>query len=173
MQMKKISSSIFLALLVYLVDGERTDCRNPSSLRKLERGLRTSKLKDLPESFYLMENLRNNKNISEEYSDRLYINLDQESTECPRTLENGMDLCPGYKVMEYDRFRKPYVMLQVHCKCTNCIGLNKRCQPLYYYTRVLRVTGCNERGVYNYDYYWERVSNGCVCRESKPPTLDD
>ncbi|XP_061188836.1 interleukin 17-like protein [Saccostrea echinata] len=148
-------------------------------MRKLRRGLSQLKIKDLPESFFLMEQLRNStsavSSISVEYINRLYVKLDKDNTDCPKKLLPGMDLCPGYKVMDFDRFRIPRMMLQVKCKCKSCVGRDDsstHCTPMYYYTRVLRVTDCDDRGFYVYNYHWEKVSNGCVCKgRRKAPQL--
>lgn len=172
MSLKKICPILLLTFLCCQVESGRTNCRNPSSVRKLARGLSRYKLKDLPESFYLMDKLRNKVTVPPQYKGSVYVNLDNENTTCPATLENKLHVCPGYKVMEYDRFRIPSMMLQVHCKCNGCLGSpDKACVRLFYYTRVLRVTGCNEKGVYVYDYFWEKVSNGCVCIKNDRQTM--
>lgn len=168
----QICPILLLTLFCCQVESGRKNCRNPSSVRKLARGLSRYKLKDLPESFYLMDKLRNKVTIPPEYIKSVYVNLDNENTTCPTTLENKLNVCPGYMVMEYDEFRIPSMMLQVHCKCNGCLGsLDKVCVRLFYYTRVLRVTGCNKKGVYVYDYFWEKVSNGCVCIKNERQTM--
>lgn len=119
-----------------------------------------------------MDKLRNKATVPPEYSESIYVKVDNESSTCPTTLDNKLHVCPGYKVMEYDRFRFPSMMLQVHCKCNGCLGSpDKACVRLFYYTRVLRVTGCNKKGVYVYDYFWEKVSNGCVCIKNDRQTM--
>ncbi|XP_052717110.1 uncharacterized protein LOC128189514 [Crassostrea angulata] len=174
MSMKKICPILLQLLTLFCcqVKSGGAHCRNPSSVRKLERGLSLYKLKDLPESFYLMDKLRSKVTVPPQYKDSVYVNLDNENTTCPATLENKLHVCPGYKVMEYDRFRIPSMMLQIHCKCNGCLGSpDKACVRMFYYTRVLRVTGCNKKGVYVYDYFWEKVSNGCVCIKNDRQTM--
>lgn len=154
------------------MESDSKTCRNPNpkEMKRLKRGL--SNNNDLPESFYLLDSLR--KSISPipvKFINRLYVKLDNESSECPTDLLQNMDLCPGFKVMDFDKFRIPRMLLQVHCKCQSCVGMeginnnSTHCERLYYYRKVLRVTACDENGVYVYNYHWERVSNGCVCKK--------
>jgi hypothetical protein len=164
--------ALSLVILLCVVESDSKDCHNPSRkvMRKLIRGLNKYKINELSQSFYLLDSLREKMSpIPTKYINRLYVKLDNESTECPQQLTQNMDLCPGYKVMDFDKFRIPSMLLQVHCKCQSCVGIDDHsthCERMYYYRRVLRVTACDEEGVYVYNYHWERVSNGCVCKKN-------
>ncbi|XP_041376887.1 uncharacterized protein LOC121389355 [Gigantopelta aegis] len=80
------------------------------------------------------------------------------------------NICPTYHVINYDENRKPSSLLESRCSCKTCFDPNASaelstllaCQPLMYYTRVLRRFDCRN-GTYVYQSTWEPLQVGCTC----------
>lgn len=111
------------------------------------------------------------EDVPERYLQRreLMLNMDGD---CPNRTRhpNATLVCPSYCVMEHDPFRIPEIMVQAKCQCVRCLLIDqeenktKECRQTFYYSRVLRVTGCKD-GRYEYKEVLEPVSVGCSCVE--------
>lgn len=101
---------------------------------------------------------------------------------------NGtVTMCPSYPVINFDPRRIPAMLQEVACQCQHCamhvphrdrgdssLETTYSCQPVTYYTRVLRRTQKCHRGVYVYRTVWEPLTLACACGKnkrvvSKPP----
>ncbi|XP_041346707.1 uncharacterized protein LOC121366260 [Gigantopelta aegis] len=79
-------------------------------------------------------------------------------------------MCPTYHVLNFDENRKPKSLVETRCSCKNCPDPNVphktstllACQPIIYYTRVLRRFDCRD-GIYVYQTSWEPLQVGCTC----------
>ncbi|KAK7487822.1 hypothetical protein BaRGS_00020963 [Batillaria attramentaria] len=91
-----------------------------------------------------------------------------------------LDPCPMTYVINYDANRVPRTLMEANCTCSECQGLTPTptqgtrptpsilgCEPINFYTKVLRKQGCNNH-VAVYVEVWEPVTVGCACRKPRP-----
>lgn len=147
--------------------------RDNTYIRKLQREVRHNRLHD---SFYIymdpeFSNTKTYEEVPAEYRKptfSLFPDLKRSERRCPKK-EETIKLCPHYLEMQYDENRIPNIIIQAKCRCKQCLHINKshssRCEQMKYYTRVYRVTGCDENtGFYTYEEVWEPVAVGCQCK---------
>ncbi|KAK3609476.1 hypothetical protein CHS0354_022234 [Potamilus streckersoni] len=92
---------------------------------------------------------------------------------------HSTSLCPWYFVKNVDSNRKPEVLVEAMCACSdldmsnNVInGKRIKCRSVPVFLKVLRRTGCKD-GVYTYRFVWERISVGCVATYVSLESIDE
>ena len=113
------------------------------------------------------------KDIPRQYVNILIKTLDNTRS-ChvlqSRARKEAGSMCPTYHVLNFDENRKPNSIVETRCSCKNCpdpsaphhMSALLSCQPIMYYTRVLRRFSCDD-GVYVYQTSWEPLQVGCTC----------
>lgn len=81
-------------------------------------------------------------------------------------------LCPWYPIVNYDRFRYPQDLIDVKCRCENCIAVEGRpsvCEPIYYNVPVLRYDTRRGQGDCASRLKWssQPVGAGCTCASKR------
>ena len=75
-------------------------------------------------------------------------------------------LCPWYSIRNHDEFRYPQDLLEVKCRCQECIKVNEGvCERVYYNVPVLRYDTSKEKGNCASRIKWtlRPISVGCTC----------
>ncbi|KAL3857118.1 hypothetical protein ACJMK2_011813 [Sinanodonta woodiana] len=92
---------------------------------------------------------------------------------------HSTSVCPWYFVKNVDNNRKPEVLVEAMCACSDLdmshVGINGkriRCRSVPMFLRVLRRTGCKD-GLYTYRFVWEKISVGCVATYDSLEFIDE